>query len=80
MFMLQLSCYNFFIMKMFERRKSNNRETFAKHVTRQNQNTLGVLKNFAILELITTKVAGLLLQNTCRGFFWNFAVANTFFS
>ena len=56
MFMLQLSCCNFFIMKMFERRKSNNRETFAKHVTRQNQNTQVFLKTSQYWSLLLVKL------------------------
>ena len=37
------------------------------------------LKNFAILESLSNKVAGLLLQNTYGGSFWIFVAANTFF-
>ena len=40
---------------------------------------IGVLKNLAILEPVSNKNAGLLLQNTCGGCFSIFAAANTFF-
>ena len=39
---------------------------------------IGVLKNFAVLEPLSNKVAGLLLRNTCGGCFWLFAASNTF--
>ena len=40
---------------------------------------IGALKNFALLEPLFNKDAGLLLQNTHCGWFWIFASANTFF-
>ena len=40
---------------------------------------IGVLINFALLEPLLYKDAGLLLQNTYGGCFWIFAAANTFF-
>ena len=40
---------------------------------------ISVLKNFAKLEPLFNKVAGLLSQSTYGGCFWNFAVENVFF-
>ena len=39
---------------------------------------IGVLKNFAILEPLSNKVAGFLLQNTYGGCFWLFVAESTF--
>ena len=41
---------------------------------------IGVLKNFDILEPLSNKVAGLLLQSNYGSCFWIFAAENTFFS
>ena len=39
---------------------------------------IGVLKNFAMLEPLSNKVASLPLQNTCGDSFWFFVALNIF--